>query len=213
MLTFFRDHIDNFLHNPDNNYVFVWVWTLLLASFAMLAWIVLPSTTLSAVCIATYLILQGWRWYYDEWIENCLYPQDHEAIGNRAVVVNFRIAAFGAAAGILVSMLLGLMLKFDLNSTPLLLAYFIWIAAVPISFFNGTVKQALVYTLREVFGIPFDLAFFWMGLTTDEEYLDARYKKVNNLAKKLFAGISGYPSNLTLLHETDYIIRQLPTRR
>ncbi len=212
MLMFVRDHFVNFLSDPNNNYAFTWICTVISALAGVLGWFFFPGTGLNAFCASTYLILQCWNWYYEEWIENSLHSQDRLAIGNRAIIVNLRVTVAGAAAGILVSMLLAAMLKLDLASGLLLFVYFGWVAAIAVSFISGTVKRILVSVLKEVCSVPFGLAFIWMGITTDEAFLDSRFKRVNAVAKKLFFGISGYSSNLTLLHNTDYILRRLPTR-
>ncbi|MFK7754023.1 MAG: hypothetical protein AB8B51_15945 [Sedimentitalea sp.] len=104
------------------------------------------------------------------------------------------------------------MLKLDLASTPVLVVYGAWIAAIAISVFNAAVKRRLISTLKEFGAVPFDLAFFLRGLTTEKDDLDDRYKRVNTLAKTLFAGISGSSSNLAFLHHTDDILSRIPTR-
>lgn len=213
MLTHVRDHLSGFLSDPGNNYVFVWICTIFMGALSLLLWLLVPGFAVAGVCLAIYLSLECWRWYYSDWVENCLYSQPREVIGFRAIAVNLRIAVCGAAAGILVFAVAGLVLGRDLTSTGLIMVYLLWLVAIPLSFASKTVKRFLVAALREVCGIPFNLAFFLMGLFSPEYLLDSRYKRVNAVAKKLFSALTGYSSNLTLLHDTDDIMHSLPTRK
>ena len=213
MFIFLRNRIYDILNNPTYNYAAAWVSTAVFAFLSLLTGLVFPAYFVLALIISIHVSLDAWCWYYSDWIENSLRDQKREAIGNRAILINLRVAIFGALSAVFVVVVITLALNRDLTLTNLGMYYGLWAVAIPLSFVSDQVKRFLLVTLKEVFSIPFKIAFVWMAITNEEYQLDGKFGQVSNVARKLFSAISGYPSSLSLLHETDYILRHLPSRR
>lgn len=200
------------LHNPEYNYATVLGATFLFGTLSLLAFIFFPSHFGIVTVMSIFLSLTGWRWYYSEWVENSLHGQPQEKIGNAAILMHLRLAAFGAAALIFVLVLFALILNRDVTSTPFLFLCGAIVLAVPVSMVSPTVTVWLVKILKEVCEVPFNVAILWMAVTTDEGFLGPRLKTLNKNGQRLLAWITGYSSNLSILHEADYIVSHFPKR-
>ena len=203
----------NWLYDPHYNYATAWGITIYFLVVCVLTWAFFPGFFLFACLISTYVSLAGWNWYYSEWIENSLGSQAPEVIGNRAIFVNTRIALFGAASAIAVFAIVGIALNRDVTSSQFLIIASAFAIAVPLSLLSIRLKSILLRFMIEVCQIPFNLAIVWLAITNEESFLDKKYARLNSTATKLFARITGYSSNLSILHHPDYILSNLPKRK
>ncbi|MCW1952304.1 MAG: hypothetical protein KIH44_013170 [Octadecabacter sp.] len=202
----------SWLNNPEYNKATVWGVSIILIVLTLLSYLYLPAFFAFTLLCSIYIILSSWAWYYSEWVENCIYQQQQETIGNRAILIELRLALAGSASAVIVLLLVALALNRDINSNYILLLCGVFGIAIPISFIAPKVKALLLGFLKPVCEIPFHIAIIWMAITTDERLLDARYKTMNRNAKRLLAFITGYESNLSVLHDSQDILRQLPKR-
>jgi len=203
----------DWLEENAHHFIPAMIYTIGAGIVSFLSWTFLPSHAAFFSAFAFYIALWAWHYAYDTWVENCLHSQTQETLGRKAIVIQARLAVAGALAVILLVFMSGILLNRDLGSPVFKICSGLAILAVPASFFSHHIRYGLINILREMCLLPINIMIAFTAITRSEHLLNQEFKRINAIATKVFALISGYPSNLSMLHKTDYILKHLPKQQ
>lgn len=207
-----HDYLYDVMIGPERLRWTAWGITLLFSALAVGAAWIFPRESLAIYGAAIMCILAVWEGRYEEWSQNAHRSQDREAIGMRAVLVHLRIATFGALALVLLGFALIYATGRGIDPTWHLIANIAIALSIPLSFFVPAIRRFHLDATKATVNLPFQVAMLGFGTFSPLWMLDHHHARINVAARKAFGLVTGYPSNLTFLMNTDDILRKLPTK-